>query len=585
MTPGPRCLKAAIEYAQRGWPVFPIHWVTKGQCSCGTKDCPNCGKHPMTEHGLNDATTDQKMIQAWFSKWPLANVGIATGAKAGIVVLDIDPRHGGNESLKKLSQSGNLPVYTPSVHTGGGGEHLIMAHPGKRAMKNRQNVGKLPGIDFKADGGYIVAVPSNHVSGGKYSWKINHMAQKLANVPDWLYKILTDEGLYSVSLSSSFKNSSTSNSKFNAKNNGWINLWRGIGEGERDVSATKLAGRLLARGLPDDEVLEILACWNQRNNPPLTDREISKVVKSIDSSEIKKHREHDRVISDEVREWVLTTTGNFLTTDIQRELDLATKDHKKAANMALLRLEEEGIVTKCGTKRGCYRKIEGDAPRLRLCELGKMGDELTMIWPFGIENYFRVLPKTLVVVAGAKDAGKTAFMLNVARLNMHSEHGIFYFTSEMGLGELADRIGKFDHINFDEWDKKVKMYERADNFPDVIKPDAINIIDYLEISDNFYLVNEMLRNIWKQLRKGVAIVALQKRGDSEWGRGGEFSAEKARLYLTLNPGKKDFEPATARIVAAKNWRKPTENPKGKTWQYKLVKGCHFKIEEYNDRGY
>ena len=93
----------------------------------------------MTEHGLTDATTDLSIIKGWFSKWPKANVGIATGQKAGIVVLDIDPRNDGTESLKRLTKKGNLPVYTPSVYTGGGGEHIIMMHPGKRKMKNRKN--------------------------------------------------------------------------------------------------------------------------------------------------------------------------------------------------------------------------------------------------------------------------------------------------------------------------------------------------------------------------------------------------------------------------------------------------------------
>ena len=578
----PKCLKAALDYASRGWPVFPVHWPVKDKCSCGKDDCQNQAKHPLTEHGVSDATTDQVEIKKWFAKWPQANIAIATGQKAGIVVLDIDPRNGGAESLKTLTKKGNLPVYTPTVYTGGGGEHIIMQHPGKRPMKNRQRVGQLPGIDFKGDGGYIVAVSSRHISGKHYTWKINHIAHKVAPIPDWLTNVLEDDSLYSGFSSSlkAFKN--TSNSKDGAKPGGWVDLWQGRDEGDRDEVATKLAGRLLARGLPEEEVLEILMCWNQRNKPALPDKDILRVVKSIDSAEIKKHREGQRVISEEVREWVLTTGGNWLTTECHKELDLTTKDHKKAANMAILRLVEDGVLTKCGTKRGCYRLIEGDAPRLRLCDVGKMGDELTMIWPFGIENYFRVLPKTLVVVAGAKDAGKTAFMLNVARLNMNSEHGLYYFTSEMGLGELSDRIGKFDNIDFNEWDKKVHMHERMENFPDVIKPDSINIIDYLEISDNFYLVNEMLRNIWKQLRKGVAIVALQKKGDAEWGRGGEFSAEKARLYITLNQGKKDYEPAIAKIVAAKNWRKPTENPKGKTWEYKLVKGCQFRIEDRSE---
>lgn len=576
----PRCLQAALDYASRGWPVFPVHWPEKDKCSCGKPDCQNQGKHPLTEHGLKDATTDKKQIKIWFTRWPKANVAIATGQQAGIVVLDIDPRHGGLDSLKKLTMNGTLPTLTPTVFTGGGGQHIIMQHPGKRAMKNRQEVGKFKGIDFKADGGYIVAAPSGHISGKRYSWTIPHLGTNVAALPDWLATLLLNDSLYSFKEVSS----STKIAKGVPKPNEWINIWQGLDEGNRNASATKLAGRLLARGLPEGEVLEILIGWNNRNKPPMVQKDLEVVVNSIDSAELKKHRDGQRIISEEVREWVLTTTGNWITTECQKELDLTTKDHKKAANMAILRLVEDGVLTKCGTKRGCYRLIEGDAPRLRLSDVGKMGDEITMIWPFAIENYFRTLPKNLIVVAGAKDAGKTAFLLNVARFNMNSPHGLFYFTSEMGLGELADRIGKFDNIDFAEWDKKVKMYERAENFPDVIKPDSINIIDYLEISDNFYLVNQMLRDIWKQLRKGVAIVALQKKGDAEWGRGGEFSAEKARLYITLNPGK-EHQPHIAKITAAKNWRKPTENPRGKTWQYKLVQGCKFVIEEYNNGKY
>jgi hypothetical protein len=282
-----------------------------------------------------------------------------------------------------------------------------------------------------------------------------------------------------------------------------------------------------------------------------------------------------RTISDEVREWALTTGGNWLTTDLHRDLGLATVNHKKAATMAILRLVEEGILAKCGMKRGCYRLIEGDAPRMRLKDVGKMGQEVSINWPFGIENYFRALPKNLIVVAGEKDSGKSAFLLNLAAMNIESEMDIFYFSSEMGLGEMVDRIQKFDDLDLELWDKKIQMFERSDNFPDVIRPDAINLIDFLEISDNFYLINDRLKEIWQKLRKGIAIIALQKVGGTDYGRGGAFSAEKARLYLSLTSRANQKKSSICKIVAVKNWRDTHINPAGKTWDYILAKGCKF----------
>src|SRR5690348_12278227 len=105
-------LAAALDYAQRGWPVFPCHnpvvprRVGFGcnrmiRCSCGEPDfvakeggCKTPGKHPRTQHGVNDATTDEKRIRGWFEYWPDANIGIATGG--GLVGVDVDPRHKGD---------------------------------------------------------------------------------------------------------------------------------------------------------------------------------------------------------------------------------------------------------------------------------------------------------------------------------------------------------------------------------------------------------------------------------------------------------------------------------------------------------
>src|SRR5580658_160964 len=96
-------LELALAYARKGWHVFPVHSIRNGVCSCGDSECERPGKHPRTKHGLNDASKDEKQVSQWWQETPDANIGIRTGEISGISVLDIDPRHGGIESIKAFS--------------------------------------------------------------------------------------------------------------------------------------------------------------------------------------------------------------------------------------------------------------------------------------------------------------------------------------------------------------------------------------------------------------------------------------------------------------------------------------------------
>jgi len=170
-------LMAALDYASRGWRVFPVHCaegygINRLTCSCGDLECGSPAKHPRTERGLSDATTDETTIRGWWRKWPTASVAIATGEGFG-VVLDVDAGKGGTESLARLmDEHGELPE-TLEAETGGGGLHIIMAHPGRKVRNSVGRAGWLneAGLDIRGDGGYIVAPPSNHMSGRRYAWK------------------------------------------------------------------------------------------------------------------------------------------------------------------------------------------------------------------------------------------------------------------------------------------------------------------------------------------------------------------------------------------------------------------------------
>jgi len=107
---------AACTYAERGWRIVPLYWITCGGCSCPMgKNCRTPGKHPMVTNWVAEARTDRPTIEAWWSATPLANVGIVTGAMSGLVVLDIDPRHGGDDNLIEMQQSYAALPETPLV--------------------------------------------------------------------------------------------------------------------------------------------------------------------------------------------------------------------------------------------------------------------------------------------------------------------------------------------------------------------------------------------------------------------------------------------------------------------------------------
>jgi hypothetical protein len=176
---------AAIEYVKLGWYVFPLHSVAKGKCTCGQPACSDAGKHPRVRRGLKEATRDLNMIDEWFGpKSPKSNIAIATGVMSGITVFDIDIGEGkfGADSWADAIKDHGEPD-TLIAETGSGGMHIIFQY--NSAVKTASNVlGK--GVDSRNDGGYIVAPPSDHWTGGTYSWV--NWGNGLAILPSHLAK-------------------------------------------------------------------------------------------------------------------------------------------------------------------------------------------------------------------------------------------------------------------------------------------------------------------------------------------------------------------------------------------------------------
>lgn len=250
-------LTAALAYARRGWAVLPLHSPTSDGCSC-RRDCRSPGKHPRTKNGVHDATIDEATIRRWWSTWRNANIGIATGR--GLVVLDVDPRHGGDESLRRLvKQHGPLPQTVVAV-TGGGGRHFYFTSP--ETVRSRQ-LG--PGLELKGEGSYVVAPPSLHVSGYRYAWALPPDAVPLAPAPEWLLNA---------------KHAPTNGDN---KNKGIPEaVEEGIPEGRRNITLTSLAGAMRRKGMDYEEILPALLAVNQRRCvPPLPETEVERIARSV----------------------------------------------------------------------------------------------------------------------------------------------------------------------------------------------------------------------------------------------------------------------------------------------------------------
>lgn len=246
---------AAFRYAARGWSVIPIE--------------PR-GKRPLVAWlEFQRRAPDASEIDAWFRHWPNANLGIVTGRVSGLVVIDIDARHGGIDSIATLEiERGTLPR-TIEVVTGSGGRHLYFAHPGG-TVANR--VALFPGIDLRADGGCVVAPPSIHPSGRRYTWVPAREPDEapLAPLPLWLLETLQGSG------------------RSGHTREHWRRLVReGIAAGQRNATLASLTGHLLWRDVDPEVALELMLAWNRtRCRPPLSDDEVARVVESI----VRQHR-------------------------------------------------------------------------------------------------------------------------------------------------------------------------------------------------------------------------------------------------------------------------------------------------------
>ncbi|MCZ4563555.1 bifunctional DNA primase/polymerase [Rhodococcus sp. IEGM 1401] len=265
-------------YAKRGWSIFPCHSIAQGKCSCNKPDCASPGKHPRTTHGVKDASTDPAQIAAWHRAYPSANWAVACGPVSNLFVVDVDRKSGGYDSWSAWTRDNPVPD-TLTALTGGGGRHFYFEHPGALEVGNK--VGWLTGVDVRGEGGYVLLPPSNHLSGGTYSWR--NPDEKPAVTPLTLTQSIAQ------------------NERDDSSTERVGGLLEGIAEGGRNDEIHRRAVKAFGALGPDqfDAVLLLMlqAARNSPGSTPLTDREVRTTVASA--------QRHVASTGDYTQQWML----------------------------------------------------------------------------------------------------------------------------------------------------------------------------------------------------------------------------------------------------------------------------------------
>lgn len=258
----PTRLKEALRYAKRGLAVVPVYGVVNGKCQCTKgKDCSKPGKHPCTKNGVKDATTDPKVVEEHWKKYPHANIGVAAGKGSGVMVLDIDTRNGGRESLAAaLAKFGKLPKGPKSL-TPSGGFHLLFAAPKAKVKSDTSGKRLGAGVDVLSSGSYFVAPGSTGVK-GSYRWVKGKAFGdiKLPKLPKvWVSALSSRKAVTSSS----------------------GNIGTIIPEGSRNTALTSMAGSMRRAGIPEDSIMAALLSHNKSCSPPLDETEVRSIVDSV----------------------------------------------------------------------------------------------------------------------------------------------------------------------------------------------------------------------------------------------------------------------------------------------------------------
>ena len=192
---------------------------------------------------------------------------------------------------------------------------------------------------------------------------------------------------------------------------------------------------------------------------------------------------------------------------------------------------------------------------------------------FGFDDDITLYEGDMILIAGEGNRGKTAWVLNMM-VNNCDKMPVFYFTSEFNAPKFRDRMKEFKWRTYtdDSGKPKFTVAEQSDNWQDVIQPDALNIIDWMKLDDEMWKIRGIMDGIKSKLRKGVAVICIQKRTYKKYGEGGEYSKDLASVYLTMSY---DDKMKTNLLYVDKVKTPGLVDPNFTKWSFNIYRGAEF----------
>ncbi len=550
-------LEAALKYAEKGFSVIPV----------AQNKIPLIKWEPYQKQRAT-----KENIQTWWKDHPQANIGLVTGEISNLLVVDCDTP----ESTQRIQETIPENLIVPCEKTPRGGMHFFFSH--SEGFVNRAKVAI--DTDIRTSGGYCAVAPSINGNGRRWEWVVSLHDFDPPEIAIGLKALLKDNN------NSLYRESVTLGNEGNLIES--LNVTQGhieshfFMEGRRDEDLFHAAHCLIKGGSEQifiNNVLNRLVnSWGE-NDP--------KWVQDKVKSAMERASKKERNISQELRDWVKeVTSGQFRITDYQRESQIVTKQEKHALIMALKRLCDDKVLERTGKRTGEYRIIDTDIEYMDFKHVSKDG-AINLSLPLEIHKKTIFFPRNVIVIAGVTGYGKTSYLLNVIRDNMH-KFKFKYFASEMSSLALNYKLARFN-FPVDHWKMDVIPDYSWDysNIQDKIFPNDMNVIDYLEPEgEKTYNIHDIITKIIKRLDKGMALIATQKRPNSDLSAGGVYSAKASSLYLSLDWGtilifknrfreedsnprlvRRDFDiEAGQNFVPKGDWYDPQDKKKSKNYE-------------------
>lgn len=273
-----------------------------------------------------------------------------------------------------------------------------------------------------------------------------------------------------------------------------------------------------------------------------------------------------KALHDYIDAWYSFQQGVITAEMVDRQFDIRSRTGKQNRWIILERLVKKGELFKIG--RG-YRVIDKNLDHIPWPDA--QGGAIPFHWPkgrdgtgFSFDGEIDIYPKDIIVISGISNTGKSGFALNTIVENM-DEHHVRLMGNELDARKFAHRMRYFDWVDLfnDDHNPKFEAIRRYENHQDIVLPDALNIIDWLNLGDRFWEVGKIIEGIQSKLTTGLCIIVLQKSEGKMLGRGGDFSRDLASVYFSID---KDM----LTVVKAKSYKH--KNPNGKQYHFLLQDG-------------